>query len=92
MGAVISGDALVSARPTLNGVGPRLLPADFSHDQDSAIASLGTLADVAADLFVPGHGPAWRGSMRDAADQALDRVGRAHARSWRRHGAMERTA
>ena len=70
-GAVISGDALVSAHPTLNGVGPHLLPAGFSHDQHRAINSLHAFRELDADMFIPGHGPAWYGSMTSAVDQAL---------------------
>ena len=74
VGAVISGDALVSAHPTLNGVGPRLLPADFTHDQRTAIRSLDVLRQLDADMFVPGHGPTWYGRISDAVDQALSHV------------------
>lgn len=72
LGVLITGDALVSAHPTLNGVGPRLLPALFSHDQHSAIDALRTLRELDADMFVPGHGPAWYGLVRESADRALD--------------------
>jgi glyoxylase-like metal-dependent hydrolase (beta-lactamase superfamily II) len=74
LGVLISGDALVTAHPTLNGVGPRLLPAFFSHDQHSAVGALSTLRKLDGDMFIPGHGPAWYGPIGDAADRALDHV------------------
>ena len=39
-GVVVTGDALVTAHPTFTGVEPRLLPADFTHDQRSAVHAL----------------------------------------------------
>jgi glyoxylase-like metal-dependent hydrolase (beta-lactamase superfamily II) len=73
-GMLITGDPLVTAHPTFNGVGPRLLPAYFSHDQHSAISSLNALRELDAHMFVPGHGPAWYGPISDAVDQALDQA------------------
>ncbi len=70
-GVVVTGDALITAHPTINGVGPRLLPHGFSHDQHSVVQSLYALRELDAELFVPGHGPAWYGSMRSSVDQAL---------------------
>jgi glyoxylase-like metal-dependent hydrolase (beta-lactamase superfamily II) len=73
-GVLISGDALVTAHPTLNGVGPRLLPAFFSHDQNSAISALSTLQKLDGDVLIPGHGPTWYGPISESADRALDHV------------------
>lgn len=72
LGVLITGDALVTAHPTLNGVGPRLLPAFFSRDEQSAISALRTLRGIDADMFVPGHGPAWYGPVSESADRAVD--------------------
>ncbi len=74
VGAVVTGDALVSGHPTLSGIGPRLLPAGFTHDQRRAVASLQVLRGLDADMFIPGHGPAWYGSISSAVDQALDKT------------------
>ena len=71
---VVTGDALVSGHPTLKGIGPRLLPAGFTHDQRSAVESLHVLRTLDADGFIPGHGPAWYGSMSSAVDQALTKL------------------
>ncbi len=70
IGAVVTGDALVTAHPTLNGAGPRLLPSFFAHDQQAAIHSLGALGKLGADVLVPGHGPVWYGAISEAVDQA----------------------
>lgn len=76
VGVVVTGDALVSAHPTLDGVGPRLLPSYFTHDQASAIASLATLRELDADQFVPGHGPAWYGPISASVDRAREHLPR----------------
>jgi glyoxylase-like metal-dependent hydrolase (beta-lactamase superfamily II) len=73
-GVLVSGDALVTAHPTLKGVGPRLLPAFFSHDQAESVDALKTLRELDADTLVPGHGPTWYGPIGAAADAALDHV------------------
>ena len=74
VGVVVTGDALVSGHPTLHGLGPRLLPPYFTHDQNSAIRSLQTLKEIEADMFIPGHGPAWYGPLRQSVDQALEHI------------------
>lgn len=74
IGGVITGDALVSGHPTLKGIGPRLLPHGFTHNQDEAVQSLHALREVEARMFLPGHGPVWYGSLSDAVDEALSHV------------------
>ena len=69
-GILASGDALVTGHPLLSHSGPQLLPALFSHDQDGCIRSLAALALLDTDVLVPGHGDVWKGSIRDATDQA----------------------
>jgi glyoxylase-like metal-dependent hydrolase (beta-lactamase superfamily II) len=69
-GILASGDALVTGHPLLSRSGPQLLPALFSHDQDGCIRSLAALALLDTDVLVPGHGDVWKGSIRDATDQA----------------------
>ncbi|MEV6959962.1 MBL fold metallo-hydrolase [Streptomyces sp. NPDC051207] len=66
-GVLISGDALVSGHPTSRIAGPQLLPGMFHHERDRAAASLDVLAGLDADLLLPGHGPALRGPVREAA-------------------------
>ncbi|HET9382645.1 MAG TPA: MBL fold metallo-hydrolase [Streptomyces sp.] len=73
-GVLVAGDALVSAHPTSRGTGPQLLPGMFHHDRDRAARSLDILAALDAELLLPGHGPALRGPVRDAALRARERA------------------
>ncbi|MGO4102550.1 MBL fold metallo-hydrolase [Leifsonia sp. YAF41] len=64
---VFVGDALTT-RNVLTGVtGPQ--PAPFTDDPAEALRSLDALSAVAAHRIVPGHGPAWSGSIPDAIRQ-----------------------
>lgn len=72
-GVLISGDALVTGHPLLAGNRPQLLPEVFNHDQDGCVRSLAALGMLDADVLLPGHGPVWRGSVREAVEQATPR-------------------
>jgi glyoxylase-like metal-dependent hydrolase (beta-lactamase superfamily II) len=72
-GVLVSGDALVTGHPLLASDGPQLLPELFNHDQDGCVRSLAALAMLEADVLLPGHGPVWRGSIREAVEQATPR-------------------
>ncbi|MFJ8664025.1 MBL fold metallo-hydrolase [Streptomyces sp. NPDC093795] len=74
VGAVVSGDALVTGHPTSRATGPQLLPDMFHHQRARAVASLGFLTSLDADLLLPGHGPAHRGPVAQAAEQARTRA------------------
>jgi glyoxylase-like metal-dependent hydrolase (beta-lactamase superfamily II) len=69
-GVLVAGDALVTGHPLLTGSGPQLLPGLFNHDQDGCVRSLGALGLLDTDVLLPGHGPVWRGAIRDAAAAA----------------------
>ena len=69
-GVLVSGDALVTGHPLLASNGPQLLPELFNHDQDGCVRSLAALGMLDTDVLLPGHGPVWRGSVRDAAEPA----------------------
>ncbi|MFJ4623191.1 MBL fold metallo-hydrolase [Streptomyces sp. NPDC088812] len=73
-GVVVSGDALVSGHPTSRIEGPQLLPDMFHHERARAVSSLDLIADLAADVLLPGHGPVHRGSAREAAQRARERA------------------
>ncbi|MFJ2605622.1 MBL fold metallo-hydrolase [Streptomyces sp. NPDC091279] len=73
-GVVVSGDALVTGHPTSRVRGPQLLPAMFHHERDRAVASLDVLAALDGELVLPGHGPAHRGPVREAALLARERA------------------
>jgi glyoxylase-like metal-dependent hydrolase (beta-lactamase superfamily II) len=70
-GVLITGDALITAHPAGRTTGPQLCPPMFNHDEAAALASLQPLAGLAADVVLPGHGPAYRGSPASAVERAL---------------------
>lgn len=69
-GVLVSGDALVTRHPLSARGGPQLLPGLFNHDQEGCVRSLSALGVLDAEVLLPGHGPVWRGSMREAAERA----------------------
>ena len=70
-GVLIAGDALMTAHPAGRTTGPQLLPRMFNHDEAAALASLRALAGLSAEVVLPGHGPAWRGTPASAVEQAV---------------------
>lgn len=72
-GAVLAGDAFMTGHALTRQRGPQLLPAFFNTDTAQARESLQRLRGLAADVVIPGHGPAFHGSPELAVRQALDR-------------------
>jgi glyoxylase-like metal-dependent hydrolase (beta-lactamase superfamily II) len=72
-GVLVSGDALVTGHPLLASDGPQLLPELFNHDQDGCVRSLAALGMLDTDVLLPGHGPVWRGAIREAVTRATPR-------------------
>jgi len=70
-GALLAGDALMTEHAVVKTSGPQLLPDFFNHDNEQARASLQALAALKADVVVPGHGPAFRGTPAQAVAAAL---------------------
>jgi len=70
-GVLVAGDALMTEHAVVRVTGPQLLPDFFNRDTDLARASLHTLSGLAADVVVPGHGPAFRGAPAAAVSAAL---------------------
>jgi glyoxylase-like metal-dependent hydrolase (beta-lactamase superfamily II) len=68
VGAIVTGDELVTGHGVLKGRGPRVLPGYFSHG-DPATA-LAALEGVDADLILPGHGEPLRQPIADAVREA----------------------
>ena len=63
---LLTGDALVTGHPLSSTTGPQELLGFFHHDHDNLGASLDVIADVDADVIIPGHGPVYRGAPREA--------------------------
>ncbi|MBV8966776.1 MAG: MBL fold metallo-hydrolase [Mycobacteriaceae bacterium] len=70
-GVLVSGDALVTGHAVSRRAGPQLLPSVFNHDDAGCRRSLGALGLLDTDVLLPGHGPLWRGPIRQAVEQAL---------------------
>ena len=72
-GVLLAGDALMTGHALERSEGPQLLPDFFHTDADLARASLAQLRELPADVVVPGHGPAFRGTPARAVELALAR-------------------
>ena len=70
-GVLLAGDALMTAHPTARSAGPQVMPRMFNHDEATTLTSLETLRELDADVVLPGHGPAYRGSPESAVARAL---------------------
>lgn len=75
-GVLVSGDALITGHPLIRRDGPQLLPAIFSYSQQDCIRTLSALALLETEVLAPGHGPLWRGPIREATDAALKKAWR----------------
>ncbi len=75
-GVLLAGDALMTDHALAHPTGPTLLPVFFNHDNAEARASLDRIADLAADVVVPGHGPAFRGTPAQAVESARAAISR----------------
>jgi hypothetical protein len=42
----------------------------FNHDEDGCLRSLAALGSLDTEVLLPGHGPVWRGSIREASEEA----------------------
>ncbi len=70
-GVLLAGDALMTEHAVAHTTGPQLLPGFFNHDNAQARESLDLLAELPADVVVPGHGPVFRGTPALAVQAAL---------------------
>jgi glyoxylase-like metal-dependent hydrolase (beta-lactamase superfamily II) len=71
LGAVISGDVLVTGHALSPTTGPQLIAPWFNHGTDAEVReALTALAALDADLVLPGHGPPHREPLRAAVARA----------------------
>ena len=68
--ALFVGDALTTGNVLTGQQGP--LPAPFTLQPETAIASLTRLEAVSATWLLPGHGPPWRGGVAEAIRQVRE--------------------
>lgn len=70
-GAVATGDALVTGHAVSRRSGPQLVPSWFSHAPTDPKDGLAPLAELDADVILPGHGVVLRVPLADAVATAL---------------------
>lgn len=71
-GVVIAGDAIVTHDPYTGATGPRIVSGAATADSGRALASIGALAELDADVLLPGHGSPWRGDPAEAVARARE--------------------
>jgi glyoxylase-like metal-dependent hydrolase (beta-lactamase superfamily II) len=71
LGALFTGDGLVTMDLFGLGTGPQMMRDVFNLDTDQAVASLERIDDLDAALILPGHGDPWRGTPAEAVARVL---------------------
>ena len=56
--------------PGVDAQRPAAAAGLFNHDQDGCVRSLAALAMLDTEVLLPGHGPVWRGPIRNATEKA----------------------
>jgi glyoxylase-like metal-dependent hydrolase (beta-lactamase superfamily II) len=69
-GALIAGDAFVMLDPYTGRSGPCVVAGAATADSRTALSSLNQLAGLDATTALTGHGPPWKGSLREAVERA----------------------
>jgi glyoxylase-like metal-dependent hydrolase (beta-lactamase superfamily II) len=68
--ALFVGDALCTWNFFTGGLGPQVMPRPTNVSTSQARESLAAIADLDANLLLPGHGEPWHGSPAAAVTQA----------------------
>ena len=70
LGALFTGDALVTRNPLTGRRGPQIMPSGLNRNSQQALASLDRLKGIPAKLTLPGHGDPWTRSVDEAVASA----------------------
>lgn len=73
--ALFVGDLFCTRSPLGGPEGPQPLPRQLNEDTARSLASLAAVEDLEADLVLPGHGPPFRGSPKEAVAAVRARSG-----------------
>jgi glyoxylase-like metal-dependent hydrolase (beta-lactamase superfamily II) len=65
-GILFTGDGLITMDLIGSATGPQLIDQRFNLDHGQARSSLDRIVELDADLLLPGHGPAWKGTPAEA--------------------------
>jgi glyoxylase-like metal-dependent hydrolase (beta-lactamase superfamily II) len=74
VGALLTGDALVTGHAISGRRGPQQLPAFFANSPSTADESMDRLAHAEAEVLLPGHGDPWRGDPAQAVAMAREQA------------------
>lgn len=73
IGAVATGDALITGHPVSRMVGPQVIPTMFNHcGTDRVVAALDGLVGLDAGIVLPGHGDPYHGPIAEAVAAARE--------------------
>lgn len=71
IGAITTGDGLVTGHPTSRMPGPQVLATMFNHCSPAdSLDGLAALADIDAGIVIPGHGAPLHAPIKDVVDTA----------------------
>ena len=74
-GVLVSGDALVTGHPLLSRDGPAAAAGAVQSRPGRLCAQPGRPGLLDTEVLLPGHGPVWRGSIREASEKAAAKAG-----------------
>jgi glyoxylase-like metal-dependent hydrolase (beta-lactamase superfamily II) len=69
-GVVFVGDALCTLEVLSGARGPQLMPPALTNNTPRALASLDRIAQLDADVVLPGHGEPWTEGAAAAVERA----------------------
>jgi glyoxylase-like metal-dependent hydrolase (beta-lactamase superfamily II) len=73
--AIVAGDCFCMLSPLTGETGPQVMPPTLNSSTATARESLKRLAELDAELVLPGHGEPWKGSARSLVERLGISVG-----------------